>query len=158
MDEIVRLKNWRKLNLGAGKKIIKGAINHDLHKHSDDISVAWDLNRLQWQPFKDESFAEILMFDVIEHLQINPIQALNECWRILIPNGILTIRYPVYTSHTIHDDPTHRWFLSSKALDYVVPTTDYGTRYDFYTPHKWEYIEKQTIKNRTFLAKMKPIK
>lgn len=144
------------LNLGAGRKIIEGAVNHDLTYHSDDIDIAFDLNDLPY-PFGDNYFDEIHLLDVIEHLIITPIQCLDECHRMLKKGGTLTVRYPLYTSETIHDDPTHRWFLSDKSLDYVVQNTDYGNRYGFYTSKKWEWVDKQNIKNRTFLGKLRKI-
>lgn len=147
------------LNLGAGNRILEGdkVINHDVTKHREEINSVWDLNITPW-PYQDNSFDRIEFISVIEHLKITPIEALNECWRILKSGGELSIKYPLYTAETIHDDPTHRWFLSKLSLDYVIPGTRYGEDYSFYTPCKWKLLERGVIKERNVKAKLSPIK
>lgn len=146
-----------RLNLGSGNNLIANAINHDIVAHRPEIDCVHDLNVTPW-PFEDNQFFEIIFYSVIEHLIITPIESLNECWRILRPDGTLLLKYPVHTSPTIYDDPTHRWFLSVRSLDYVDPTTKYGTEYGFYTPYKWRIEAKVVTKNRTMKARLSPMK
>lgn len=146
-----------KLNLGCGNALIKNAINHDIIRHRPEIDCVHDLNDTPW-PFEDNQFYEVVFYSVIEHLIITPIESLNECHRILRRDGILLLKYPLKTSDTINDDPTHRWFLSIRSLDYVDPTTQYGQEYGFYTPYKWRINAKFVTKNRTLKARLTPIK
>ena len=146
-----------KLNLGAGNRIVGDATNHDITKHRPEIDITHDLNITPW-PWDDCSFDQIEFISVAEHLKLTLIESLNECWRILKPDGILIIKYPIHTAAIIHDDPTHRWFWSDKVLDFVDPSTKYGTTTGFYTPCKWEILERGTIKDRNIKAMMRPIK
>lgn len=145
------------LNLGAGNRVISGAINHDVVKHRPEINAVWDLDKTPW-PWMDDEFDKIEFISVIEHLKLSPLESLNECWRILKKGGILTIKYPLYTADTVHDDPTHRWFLSEVSLDYVIPGTRYGEDYSFYSPYKWTLLGRGVIKQRNLKAKLSPIK
>lgn len=151
------------LNLGAGNRIMSpsgqftSVVNHDISKHREEINSVWDLNRIPWI-WEENEFDYIEFISVIEHLKINPLESLNECWRILKKGGVLVIKYPLWNSPTFHDDPTHRWGMSEKSLDYVDPATEYGRDYNFYTPYKWTILERGQIKDRNVKAKMTPIK
>ena len=132
-------------------------INHDLSKHREEINCVWDLNVTPW-PWADNEFDRIEFISTIEHLLINPIQALNECHRILKAGGILTLKYPIVTSETIWDDPTHTRFMTERSIEYVCPDMPYGQTYGFYTNLKWKVIEGGVIKNRNYKCNMTPIK
>ena len=148
----------RRLNLGCGNKLQEGAINHDLHKHRPEVDVTCDLNKTPW-PWKDNEFDEISSVSVFEHLEIDLITTLNECWRILKPGGKLSLKFPLYTSPTIRDDPTHRWHWSLAVLDFVLPKTKYGKVYNYYTPRKWKAHVRKTDKHRrNCYAVLEPIK
>jgi len=128
------------LNLGAGNKIIKGAVNHDLYKHRKEIDVAHDLNILPW-PWADESFDQIVASAVFEHLDNNLVVTLNECHRLLRPGGAVWLKLPLWSAERAHDDPTHRWFFTIRSLDQFCPKTRRGKQYGFYTPLKWRYVK-----------------
>lgn len=145
------------LNLGAGNRLVEGAINHDLWKHRPEIEIAHDLNDLPW-PWPDGSFDEIQAIAVFEHLHITLIQALDECWRILKLDGQLIIKYPKWDAPTAHDDPTHRWWWSEKALDIFDPDTKYGQDHPYYTQRKWEILDRGIIRERNVKARMRPRK
>ena len=150
------------LNLGAGNRVLSGnegdiVINHDIIAHRPEINSVWDLNKTPWI-WSENEFDQIEFVAVIEHLRLNAIESLNECHRILKPSGILIVKYPLYSSPTFHDDPTHVNALSEFSLDYVIPGTRYGDDYSFYTPYKWRLLARGVIKNRNVKAKMQPIK
>lgn len=147
------------LNLGAGNEIKHGdnVDNHDLHAHRPEINIVWDLDKVPWSCFPNNTYDQIYARDVFEHLQINLIQTLNECWRIAKPNGVLYIKYPLYTSPRIHDDPTHRWAWSDKVLHYFDPDTEYGSRYGFYTPFKWHIEDLHTHKDLSCHARLRKL-
>ena len=145
------------LNLGCGNDIRDGATNHDITRHRPEVDIVHDLNCLPW-PFHDNHYHLIYCISLIEHLTITPIQALDECWRILNADGLLVLKYPLYTSPTIHDDPTHRWHLSERSIEYVLPGTEYGDKYGFYSPHKWTIVEQATYKAKTAWFKLRPLK
>ena len=145
----------RKLNLGCGLDLRKGWINHDRTKHHKHVHKVHDLNMLPW-PWGASTVDQIDAISVFEHLKIDLITTLNECWRILRPEGVLRIKYPLFTSPFIHNDPTHRWFWSDKVVDFVDPSTEYGKKAIYYTKFKWE-IRSRKISERNCWIAMRPI-
>ena len=147
------------LNLGAGTRCLKDAVNHDLHKHHEGIDIAHDLNVLPW-PWEDDSFDKIVSISVFEHLQINLLQSVDECWRILRPGGILFIKLPHWKHDNAYVDPTHYWRFSPHTLKMFVPGTKLGDRYGFYTTRKWKFIKPPELNEgrSSFAATMEVIK
>lgn len=143
------------LNLGAGNEIKEAADNHDISRHRPEIDLVFDLNNIPY-PIPDNSYDKIFMVSVIEHLIPNYIETANEIWRIIRPRGLWIVKYPLHTSPTIADDPTHRWHKSEFALDYLDPTTKYGQKYGFYTPYKWLIQSKKIFKAKTVWMQLIP--
>ena len=135
------------LNLGAGNHIWKGAVNHDLRKHRPEIDVAWDLNMLPW-PWVDDSFDQIAASSVLEHLRIDLVKALDECWRILRPGGTLRVKVPYWNHENSYADPTHRWRYSLRSLDVFVPETKLGGELGFYTERKWRFVARPKLNDQ----------
>lgn len=152
------MSRLHRLNLGCGKDYLKDWYHHDISKHSDFIDYVWDLNLIPYAIWKDNQFDEIKAYSVFEHLRPTLLETMNECHRILAPNGRIAIKFPRFSSETIYDDPTHIWHWSEKTLHYFDPTTKYGKEYDFYTDKKWRIIDLQVIKNRTVFAEMRTVK
>jgi len=132
------------LNLGCGNVILPGAVNHDIRRHRPEIDVVHDLNVLPW-PWADESFDLIVAQAVLEHLQITLIESMDECWRLLRPEGTLDLRVPWWQSDSSYRDPTHRWFFSLDTLEIFDPDTEYGRAYGFYTERKWRFLWKPAL-------------
>lgn len=128
------------MNLGAGNNLVPGAVNHDLTRHRPEISVVWDLNSLPW-PWEDCSFDMIVACAVLEHLRINLIDSVNECWRILRPHGVLHMKLPYWNSDNSYRDPTHYWRFDLRTCDLFDPDTRYGSEYAFYPTSKWRIIQ-----------------
>lgn len=130
------------LNLGAGNRIIAGAVNNDWIAHRPEIDAVWDLNELPW-PWEDGSFDRIEAIAVLEHLTINLIESIDECWRVLRPMGQLRIKLPAWDHERSWDDVTHVHKVGAGALDQFDPRTERGRNYAFYTRRKWA-IKKRT--------------
>lgn len=131
----------RRLNLGAGNKIWKGAVNHDLKKHRPEIDVVHDLNDIPWLLWPAESFYRIQANSVFEHLEIDLVQALDECWRLLAKGGTLRVKVPHWQHDNSYADPTHRWRYSLRSFNVVVPRTKLGKELAFYTKRKWKMVK-----------------
>ncbi len=136
------------LNLGAGNRIVEGAINHDLTAHRPEIAVVHDLNSVPW-PWPDGAFKLIHASSVFEHLEINLVQALDECWRILRPGGQLHLKVPHWQHDNAYADPTHRWRYSMRSLDVFDPDTKLGKELGFYTERKWQILEVRMNKEKS---------
>jgi len=130
------------LNIGAGRRPIKGATNHDLRLDANRpwITIAHDLNVLPW-PWEDQSYDRIIARAVLEHLDIDLVASLNECWRILRPGGYIYLKLPYWHSEISHADPTHRWFFGLGSFDQFDPDRRRGREYEFYTDRNWKIVK-----------------
>jgi len=128
------------LNLGAGNRILTGdVVNHDRRAHRPEIDVVHDLNDLPW-PWDDESFDAIVAWAVFEHLDIDLLTAIDECWRILKPGGQLSVKLPWYRHEMSYNDPTHRYQVGLGIFDSFDPDLLKGQQMDFYTERKWRLV------------------
>ena len=131
----------RVLNIGAGNKLVPGAVNHDRVAHRPEIDVVWDLNVVPW-PWEDDSFDLVVACAVLEHLQITLIESVGESWRILAPGGRLHVKIPYWQHDNSYADPTHYWRFSPQTLDLFDPDTKYGHDYAFYVGlRQWKTIK-----------------
>lgn len=133
-----------KLNLGAGARPAVGFVNHDSRQHSEKIDVVWDLSELPW-PWENGEFDEVRAMSVLEHLDVDLVQSVGECWRILVLGGTLHIRVPYWRHETCWRDPTHRRGYTMETFDFFDPSTKMGKEYGFYTIRKWEILERRYI-------------
>ena len=149
--------NKVKINLGAGNDVLDTNvwINHDLKKHRPEIEVSFDLENIPW-PLEDDSFDEVRMFDVLEHLN-NIIGVMDEVWRILKPNGILDCKVCGYKNENFWVDITHKHSFAPNSMDYFVPDTVLGDTYSYYTSRKWRILEFREKRNN-YYWRLKPIK
>lgn len=128
------------LNLGAGNATRADAVNHDRVKHRPEISVAHDLNVRPW-PWKDSTFDLVIAHSVLEHLALDLVESLDECWRILKPEGLLYVKGPYWKCDQAFSDPQHRWQWAPAVFDYFDPETESGKQYGYYTTRKWRIEE-----------------
>ena len=129
----------KKLNLGCGNAPLPDATNHDLTKHRPEIAVTWDLNNLPW-PWEDASFDLVVAKAVLEHLRLNLVESVNECWRILRPGGQLYLKLPIWNHERSYDDPTHYWRYTLRSCNVFDPDTAEGANYGMYTNRKWRIV------------------
>jgi len=129
-----------RLNLGAGNDILPDAVNHDITKHRPEIAVTHNLDLRPW-PWPDNAFEQVIAKSVFEHLQITLIEAFDECWRILKPEGLLTVKIPYWKGEQAWMDPQHRWRWAPHVFDWFDPTTGYGQEYSYYTSRKWRIVK-----------------
>jgi predicted SAM-dependent methyltransferase len=134
-----------RINLGCGNDWKVGYINVDI-VDLKGVDMVEDLNQFPY-PFPDEYADEILMKDVIEHLD-NPMKVIQECWRILKPEGILKIKVVYWNHHLSYGDPQHKHAFSA---DYFLFFT--GRKREYYMNHhfrdfniKWIFDSHARIK------------
>jgi len=141
-----------KLELGCGSKPTLGFVHHDRWAHDPYVDVAHALDELLW-PWADGSVTDLLAIDVFEHLALEVHIWLAECWRIVAPGGMLTLRLPAYNHPQGYGfrDPTHRRVFHPESLWYFCPNApgtlweDFG-RYMFGPEYRaWWYLLKSGI-------------
>jgi predicted SAM-dependent methyltransferase len=99
-----------RLNLGCADRKLDGFLSVDIVPPADfvtDLSEKW--------PWADSSVAEIVGYDVIEHIA-DRIHFMNEMHRVLVPGGVATIETPnAMKGAGFWQDPTHKagWVLNS---------------------------------------------
>lgn len=115
-----------RLNLGAGSLSEPNWVNVD-RAVLPGIDVVCDLEKTPW-PWGDNSIERIRAFDVYEHV-INWYGFMQECHRVLVPNGVLFIHTSYYKNPSSYCDPDHKRFLTEQSFDYWVPGTYLNSRY-----------------------------
>lgn len=127
-----------KIELGCGACPTEGYIHCDRWKHSPHVIVAFDLEEIPW-PFKDNEVEEILSVDTFEHLRpwiVDVRGWLDECWRILVPGGLLNMRLPAWDNHYSWRDPTHYRVFHTESFLYFCPDAE-GTVWSQFGKFYW---------------------
>lgn len=126
------------LNVGCGKKLMPNAINLDISPHVG-ADVVHDLRHFPW-PFHDNSFDEIWMTDVIEHLP-DLLATMEELHRISRDGAVIHIATPHFSSSNSFTDPTHAHHLGIFSFDYF--TGD--SVHNHYTQVRFRYAHRLLI-------------
>lgn len=137
----------RKLDLACGQTPQAGFEGVDVWpgaKHQVDLTqYPWTCHcdECGGVPFADNSVAELFCSHYIEHIEMVMLDEngkvvkpgepgyshakdalfafFDECYRILVPNGWLTIVCPTARSNRAFQDPTHRRFIVSETFQYL---------------------------------------
>lgn len=104
-----------KLHIGCGNDIKKDWVNHDIVKLKG-VDVVHDLSQYPW-PWSDNTFEEIYMKDVLEHLP-NTVRVMEELYRISKPGGRVYIAVPYWNSWEAITDPTHISQFNEYTFDF----------------------------------------
>jgi SAM-dependent methyltransferase len=103
----------RVLDVGCGSAKYPGAVGIDISPDTD-ADVVHDLDVFPY-PFADQSFDQVLMQDVLEHVA-EPIKVIDELHRICRPGARIQLRTPHFSSLLAYSDPTHRHYFSAEAI------------------------------------------
>lgn len=109
------MENYRKINLGCGKKIRKGYLNIDFIK-AEGVDIVYDLNQYPW-PFQDNTFDEVYASHFLEHL-LDFKKTMEEIRRICRNKAKVIIRAPHFSCGVSFRDPTHKHFFSYFTFEY----------------------------------------
>ncbi len=112
-----------KLNLGCGHQYLQGYINCDVRKEVK-ADHYFDLDHPPY-PFPDNSVEEILLDNVLEHLDSIP-AAMEEFYRLLVTGGLLRIYVPYGKSDWALQDPTHKHAFTENSMNYFSQEHPYG--------------------------------
>lgn len=129
------------LELGSGSVPIEGAVHHDRIKHSDWIDVAHNLEVLPWI-WENNSWTTVYAIDVFEHLNLDIIDWLKECHRILMVGGSLIMRLPAWDNELSYRDPTHKKVFHPETFDYFDPEKEL---YELFGRYYWDDVPKFTV-------------
>jgi len=136
-------KKKLKLNLGCGRRILKGYINID--SNPVENVVVMDVRILE---FADEAMDEILAEFVLEHIPYYEVpETLWEWWRVLKQGGILKLMVPdfemivkAYLARTISRLELHCQLFNSPIINPEKQTPHYNA---FDKPCLKELLEQE---------------
>ena len=126
-----------RINLGCGNAWKVGYVNVDI-VDLHGVDMVEDLNVFPY-PFPDEYADEILMNDILEHLD-DPMAVIQECWRILKQGGVLKIKVVYWNHHLTYGDPQHKHAFS---VDYFLFFA--GRKRPYYMEHHFRDFQVQWI-------------
>lgn len=101
------------VDLGCGRSKVPGSIGLDCFK-DPAVDVVHDLDVFPY-PFGNDSLDAVYLNHCIEHL-LDPKRTLEECLRIVRPQGNIFITVPHVTNLASFGDVTHRRYFSFRAL------------------------------------------
>jgi SAM-dependent methyltransferase len=101
------------LDVGCGASKTPGAVGLDISADTA-ADIVHDLDVFPY-PLEDSSFDQILLQDVLEHVEL-PIRMFEELHRIARPGARIQLRTPHFSSVLAYGDPTHRHYFSTIAI------------------------------------------
>lgn len=136
-DECQSIDNLpNRLELGCGNNKSEDAWGID-HINTSETDQVQDLNEENWN-LPSNHFTWIRAKDVIEHLD-NPVNFLEEVYRISKPGAKIIIKAPHFTSPDLAADPTHQRAFSYESFSDFTDNPNFG----FYTDAKFKIVEKE---------------
>lgn len=127
-----------KLDIGCGDNKMDGHIGMDIFK-APGVDVVHDMRKFPW-PFEDNTFTLISASHVLEHIpreDLMFVKVMNECWRVLKPDGQMRIASPYGGSTLFWADPTHVNGMVPQTFHYFDPFASMRT-YHVYKPKPWK--------------------
>lgn len=123
-----------KLDIGCGPGPKEGYVGVDIQTYNNSKIIQFSLEDLPQKklPFKNNSIDEIWCSHTLEHVD-NVIACIEEFYRILKPNGKLTIKVPYY-AHNTANVPVHKNYWSFRCKMF------FDGNY-FETPIKWTNLK-----------------
>lgn len=109
------MKNNIKIDLGCGKTKKEGYVGIDKYQ-MEGVDILCDFEK-EKLPFEDNSVDRIYASNVLEHID-NIFFLMEECYRILKPDGMMKILVPHYKSRIAFQDPTHIRFFTETTFKY----------------------------------------
>ena len=125
------------IDIGCGPAKQEGYIGVDKHDYSNlykEDFICRDIEK-HGLPFCDNSANEIWARDVMEHIH-DLIFVMNECWRVLKPDGIITISVPLFGTAGSIKDPTHVRFFLPETFSYF----ENEVRIENYGLKRWKIV------------------
>lgn len=100
---------------------------------------------IQW-PWIDSSISRIRAWDIIEHLH-DKIHTMNECWRVLEPDGLLDIAVPTTDGRGAWQDPTHVSYWNRNSFFYFTHGDPHRERFGkaYGVTARFEVVSEATL-------------
>ena len=117
--------------------------------------ILWDIENIPWEA-KDDTYEEILMSHVIEHVKPNlVVDVMNECWRVMGLDGLLRIAVPEASSFRGDSDPTHYKGWTDLTIWYFCPENP--AVWSIYMPKPWRMDKMWRNSSGDYLIEVRKI-
>lgn len=124
------------LDVGCGTNKEQGAVGIDKYQ-LPGVDIVHDLDKFPW-PFEDDIFDKVLFRHSINHLN-DLLAVMGEVHRICKPDAEVVIIAPHFSSDNIFTDPTVKFFLGVRSMDYLSGDGNVlSARYGFYSSAKFD--------------------
>ena len=144
-----------KLDLGCGKNKHPNYIGIDKRRF-ENVDLVIDLDK-EALPFSDNSIDEVLLYNVLEHLE-SPYRVMREVIRVCKNGAIIRIKFPFLRHKNAYLDTEHKyillpeWFrlfkeLKIKKVKLHYPSPVLGRLFPFLWPPDEFYIELEVVKD-----------
>lgn len=108
------------LDIGCGPNPRQGFEGVDQYSFGGKVKHVMDIRKTPWK-WKTSSVTEIVCSHFLEHLTgPERCKFLNECYRILVAGGKMTLVTPHWASNRAYGDPTHQWPPVSEMFFYYL--------------------------------------
>ena len=128
-----------KIDLGCGLNKAEGYLGVDI-KEAKGVDIVRDIEK-HGLPFCDNSAIEIRAVSTLEHFT-DLIFVMNECWRVLKPEGVLWGTVPRAGSDAANRDPTHKRYFVVNSFKYF--KKDYTPKF-LYGIKPWHPVEVELV-------------
>lgn len=128
-----------KLNLGAGKKPLKGYVNIDKNNFKG-VDLVWNLDNFPY-PFKNNSVDEIVAENILEFVE-NFMKTIEEIYRICKPGAKIKIIYVPCPSPFSFQNPLVVTRMGFNTFEYYL--SDEGTESYLFKP-KFKILKRKYI-------------
>jgi SAM-dependent methyltransferase len=129
--------------LGSFQNFKKNVVGIDINPYCVDYCKSLGHQSFLYKEppydFGDCSFDSILIDNVIEHIA-DPVNIIEEIYRILKPNGFCVVGVPGKVGFKAHSD--HKVFYEEVSLERLMKDNGFSTVKLFYTPFKLEYFSE----------------
>jgi SAM-dependent methyltransferase len=109
------MQRQHRIDIGCGDSKQPGCIGLDIVP-LPGVDIVWNLDQFPY-PFKPDTFSEIYMNDVIEHL-IDPLKVMEEIHRIAQPDARVHLRVVYWNHRYAYADPTHKHRFTEMSFDF----------------------------------------
>jgi predicted SAM-dependent methyltransferase len=113
-------EKYQKIELGCGKRKNDGWLGVDIRK-TPLVDIVMDLDQMNWE-LPSNHFKIVRALDIFEHLN-NPINFMEEIWRICKNGAIVIIRGP-HKSSLNWDDPTHKRLMGRYVFEHFITQSE----------------------------------
>ena len=150
-----------RINLGCGMFKRRGFVNVDSSSKVKPDIVA-DVTVIPWKWAKKNQADVIFSDNLFEHIEPYAlIKVVQECHRVLKPDGLLQVVVPVIATGSLHSafsDPTHVNYFTMETFDYYdhrhIRWKNYGRAYGI---PKFERV-RQERQDRRLIVELKAVK